>query len=232
MVVVDLSADLGEIEGDVALTQVVTSASIACGGHAGDRRRMESAVAACLEAGVAIGAHPSYLDRESFGRAERSEPASLVAAQVASQVELLARIAEKAGGQVSYVKLHGALYHRANSERELAEAILDSLPELHVLSQRGALLDLARLRGWPAVEEGFCDRAYDRAGRLVDRRLPGALLEPEAAVSQALALARAGRFGSLCLHGDSPGARSVAEQVRLALTGAGVELRSFAEPTA
>ncbi len=221
MSAVDLNADLGEIPGDLVLMEVVTSANIACGGHAGDARSMSEAVKAAADHGVHVGAHPSYPDREGFGRVERYEAPEVVARQVREQVEALASL-----GEVHYVKLHGALYHRANNDPALAEAILEVLPVHHVLAQVGALLSGARERGWGTTEEGFCDRAYREDGTLVPRGEPGAVLEDEAeVVRQAIRLAP--RVGSLCLHGDTPGALAFARRVRAALEESGIEVRPF-----
>lgn len=219
---VDLNADLGEVEGDLALMAIVTSANVACGGHAGDAATMAAALAEAAARGVVVGAHPSYLDREGFGRRECDAPPRLVARQVAEQVERLCAL-----GEVRYVKLHGALYHRANHDAALAEAILEALPVHHVLAQPGHLVEAARRRGFGATIEGFCDRAYNKDGSLVDRSLPGALLtDPAAVVAQAVTLA--GRVGSLCLHGDTPGALELATVVRRGLVEAGVDLSPFA----
>ncbi|MHB1987217.1 MAG: 5-oxoprolinase subunit PxpA [Acidimicrobiales bacterium] len=219
---IDLNADLGELPGDLGLMRVVTSANIACGGHAGDDQTMAEAVRLAADHGVRVGAHPSYLDRAGFGRTERSDPPRLVARQVAEQVEKLGEMTT-----VTYVKLHGALYHRANRDDELAQAVLDVLPVHSVLAQPGCLLDRAREKGWQAVEEGFCDRAYLEDGSLVDRRVKGAVLTDDAeVVAQAVALAP--RFGSLCLHGDTPGAFDLAGKVRRALEMAGFEVGAFA----
>lgn len=225
--VVDLNADLGEVEGDLALLAIVTSANVACGAHAGDDATMAAAFEAAERHGVVVGAHASYDDRAGFGRTERGEPAGLVAEQVASQVERLA-----AFGPVRYLKLHGALYHRANRDAECAGAILDALDARgtgvrHVLAAPGRLLTLARARGWGGTEEGFCDRAYRADGSLVARGEPGAVLEGvDDVVAQAVRLAEC--FGSLCVHGDTPGALELARAVRHGLEAAGVELAPFA----
>lgn len=219
---IDLNADLGEVPGDLELMAVVTSASIACGGHAGDDATMSAAVEAAAANGVTIGAHPSYLDRDNFGRAARSDLPELVATQVAAQVERLCEIAT-----VKYVKLHGALYHRANRDDETACAILEVLPVRHLLAQPGHLLDRARAQGWGATEEGFCDRAYREDGRLQDRSEAGAVLtDDDEVVRQAVRLAS--RFRSLCVHGDTPGAVRLAGRVRDALLGEGLVLGPFA----
>jgi UPF0271 protein len=223
---IDLNADLGEVPGDLVLMGTVSSANIACGGHAGDERSMGEAVEAAAARGVVVGAHPSYDDRANFGRSDLDEPDELVAAGVAVQVGRLCRLTT-----VEYVKLHGALYHRANRDPATAEAILDALeplPVRHVLAQPGALLDRARARGWGATVEGYCDRAYRDDGTLVARSEGGAVLErAEEVVHQALELAASEGIGSLCLHGDTPGAARLAAAVRTALEQSGVEIRPF-----
>jgi len=247
----DLNADLGETDGDLALMSAVSSANIACGGHAGDRSSMAAAVEEALAHGVAIGAHPSYADRDGFGRVELAAPAAEVAVSVLEQVARLVGIAAEGGGSVAYVKLHGALYHRTGRDRACAGAILDALEALPagpsaVLAQPGAaLLHAARERGWVSVEEGFCDRLYRPDGTLADRREPGAVIEtPEAAARQAVSIAVDGgtyagdgtwvklRPASLCVHGDSPGALSAARAIRSALEAAGVVVTAFAVPPA
>lgn len=221
---IDLNADLGEIDGDLALMAVVSSANVACGAHAGDDETMRAAVAEAAARGVRVGAHPSYPDRAAFGRIERDDPAEKIAREVAAQVERLASF-----GEVHYVKLHGALYHRANSDEETAEAILDGLPVRHVLAQEGCLLAGARKRGFAASVEGFCDRAYRPDGTLVPRRIEGAVLtERDAVVAQAVDLSRSGRFSSLCLHGDTPGALELARAVREAIEAGGIRIAPFA----
>lgn len=221
---IDLNADLGEIAGDLALMEVVTSANIACGAHAGDDATMAEAMRLAVRYGVSPGAHPSYEDRAGFGRVERNDPPEEVASAVAAQVERLA-----AHGTVSYVKLHGALYHRANNDPEMAAAILEVLPVRHVLAQPGCFVDEATARGLGVTLEGFCDRAYRRDGTLVPRGEPGAVLEePDEVENQAVRLARSGGVGSLCLHGDTPGAVGLARRVRGALAREGIEVVGFA----
>jgi UPF0271 protein len=225
---IDLSADLGEVDGDLVLLETVTSASIACGGHAGDELSMASALEEAARRRVVVGAHPSYADREHFGRKELGQPAERVAEEVACQVGRLSAIADSLGCEVAYVKLHGALYHRANRERRLAEALLGRLCVRHVLAADGEMIEAARARGLGATLEGFCDRAYEVSGRLMERGEQGALLSGGDAARQAVRLAGAGRFGSLCVHGDGPAARETAAAVRRALESAGFALRPFA----
>ncbi|MGC9963214.1 MAG: 5-oxoprolinase subunit PxpA [Acidimicrobiales bacterium] len=245
---IDLNADLGETDGDLALMTIVTSANIACGGHAGDTRSMAAAVEAAVARGVTIGAHPSYRDRSGFGRTELGLGAGEVARDVVDQVAALGGISSRVGGAISYLKLHGALYHRANHDRGCADAILRALADaglgpLPVLAQPGAALLLAAGDlGWPGVEEGYCDRSYRSDGSLTDRGEAGAVhRSPEAAARQAVEIAVGGgvhsldgsfvklRPASLCVHGDTPGALQVAAEVRRALELAGVVLAPFAK---
>lgn len=223
---IDLNADLGETKGDLDLMEVVTSANVACGGHAGDEVTMAAAHAAARAHGVVVGAHPSYADREGFGRRERHDPPEAVAAEVLAQVTALASL-----GEVAYVKLHGALYHRANSDAALADALVAALETTavrHLLALPGALATAGARRGFLITVEGFCDRAYGPDGSLVDRAEPGALLHGEAALDQAVRLV--GTVGSLCVHGDSPGALDLARAVRRRLESEGVVVAPFAAP--
>ena len=230
MTVVDLNADVGEgFAADAALFGLVTSANVACGFHAGDEQSMRVACEAAAVAGVAIGAHVSYRDREGFGRRELDVDPATLGAEAAEQIEALQAAADAAGGRVAYVKPHGALYHRASVDRACAEAIVRAAgrARLAVLGFRGSeLLARAGEAGLQAVAEGFADRAYAADGTLVPRGDPTSLLGADAAARQAVALA--GSAGSICIHGDTPGAVEVAAAVRAALAAAGVEVRAFA----
>lgn len=244
---IDLNADLGETDGDLALLEVVTSASVACGGHAGDPDTMARACGEAVRLAVVVGAHPSYVDRAGFGRAELGRRPEEVADEVADQVAALQAIAVREGAEVVYVKPHGALYHRAHTDVDVAEAVAEAiaaLGPLAVLAQPGsALLDAAASRGLAVATEAFGDRAYRRDGALVDRALAGAVLDdPSAVAAQAVAIARdhvAAAFDgslvavtadSLCVHGDSPAALLSARAVRAALEDAAVALAPFARP--
>ena len=236
IVVVDLNADVGEgFDADSALLELVTSANVACGFHAGDAQTMRVVCTAAVTVGASIGAHVSYRDRDGFGRRALAVDAVTVAADVAEQIEALQAAAASAGGRVGFVKPHGALYHRASSDSECAEAIAAAAVgagSLAILGWPGsALLERARAAGLSAVPEGFADRAYAADGMLVPRSEPGSMLEADAAARQALALAE-GRLGdgvrSICVHGDSAGAAALAAGVREALVAARVELRAFA----
>jgi len=246
----DLNADLAEGTGpqgwaaDAALLDVVTSANIACAGHAGDQGTMRRACEAALERGVRIGAHPGYEDRENFGRVELSLPVDQVVRQVSEQIALLIEIATESGGAVTHVKPHGALYHRASADAELAAALADELARVHpvvvVLGLNGSeLLKAAAAAGLATASEGFADRAYDSAGLLVSRSLPGSVLDAAGAVAQALSIANDTTVtstdgaeikivaDSICIHGDTPGALALAKELRAALAASGVTVEAF-----
>ncbi len=243
---IDLNADIGEgVDGDLDLLALVTSASVACGFHAGDASTMRAVCDEAVGRGVAIGAHVGYRDREGFGRRVLDVPATTVEAETAEQIGSLQSHALEAGGHVAYVKPHGALYHRASVDGECAAAIVSAMRAigggLSVLAFPGsALLAQANAAGVEAVPEGFADRAYAPDGSLVPRGSAGAVLGVEDAVRQALSIARdavvtatdATRVRvdarSLCLHGDTPGALALARRVVAELEAAAVELRSFA----
>lgn len=225
---VDLNADLGEeITDDAGLLTVVTSANVACGYHAGGPATMREVCEQAAVRGVAVGAQVSYADRENFGRVALDVPVETLRDQVAHQVGLLAEIAAAAGTRVTYVKPHGALYHRVAVDREQADAVLAGSGDLPVLGMPGSLiLDLAREAGRPVVHEGFPDRTYTPEGRLAPRDQPDAVLtDTDRIVRQALDLARA--VDSLCLHGDTPGAVAHAAEVRRRLEAAGFHLRPW-----
>ena len=224
---VDLNADLGEeITDDAGLLAVVTSANVACGFHAGNATIMRAVCAEAARLGVAVGAQVSYADRANFGRVALDVPYEVLRDQVAEQVGALSAIAVEEGVAVTYVKPHGALYHRTMDDPDQARAVLDASGSLPVLGMPGVLLGLAAEAGRAVWHEGFPDRGYDDAGRLLPRSEPGALVTEEAEiVANALALAR--RVDSLCLHGDSPGAVDHARAVRRALEADGWELQAW-----
>jgi UPF0271 protein len=225
---IDLNADVGEgFEDDEALLGIVTSANVACGFHAGSPETMRAACRWAAARGVVVGAHPSYRDREGFGRRALDVAPHVVRSEVAEQVEALAEVATAEGLRVAYLKPHGALYNRAAVEAETAAAIVEAATGagLPVLALPGS--ELYR-QAAQAVAEGYADRGYTADGLLVPRGEPGALLGAEAAADQAVCLAREGRVESLCIHGDSPGAAALAARVRAALVSAGFVLRAFA----
>ncbi|MHB1923446.1 MAG: LamB/YcsF family protein [Acidimicrobiales bacterium] len=241
---IDLNADLGE-EGpsDAEILRLVSSASVACGFHAGGPRLMRDTCAEAARLGVRVGAHPSYADREGFGRRDiERDPVSL-AADVAYQVGALQAVAASASAAVTFIKPHGALYNRAAWDRPVATAVLDAAARVGL-----PLLVLANsdLQGWaaqvgaPCFGEAFADRVYTAGGALVPRLEAGSVIEdPEVAAAQAVRIATTGtalavdgsvvavRADSICIHGDSARALETARAVREALTGAGVDIRAF-----
>jgi 5-oxoprolinase (ATP-hydrolysing) subunit A len=248
----DLSADVGEWSGtpgrspDAQLLELVSSASIACGGHAGDEESMRRTAALAARCGVTVGAHPGYIDREGFGRRELDLPPEIVAAQVADQIHTLIRCAAIEGARVRYVKPHGALYHRAARKPDLADAIAAAVrsvdSSLAVLGLAGsALVRSAAAAGLRGVAEAFLDRGYAADGSLVPRNRPGALVcRPEAVASRAVRLAGERvveavdgtrldvAAESCCVHSDSPHAAALLRAARTALERAGVTVAPFA----
>lgn len=240
---IDLNADLGEgAATDAELLAIVSSCNIACGGHAGDAASMAATVAAAAANGVAVGAHPSYPDREGFGRRSAFTGAGELVPALEAQVNELLTIAGKASVRVGHVKPHGALYNDAARDRELADAICCSVraldPTLSIVGPPGSALgEAAERAGLAFVAEGFVDRAYRPDGSLVPRSEPGSVYtEPVQASRQAVDIAVAGEVtasdGSivslpvqtLCIHGDTPGAVEVARAVSAALVEAGVSI--------
>jgi UPF0271 protein len=234
----DLNGDLGEGCGDdAALMPWLTSANIACGGHAGDAATMARAVALAREHGVAIGAHPGYADREHFGRRDVDLPPGRIRELVREQLAVLSSLAP-----VRHVKPHGALYNRAARDRAAADAIAGAVaevdPGLVLFGLAGsALLEAGRAAGLRVAAEGFADRTYQVDGSLTPRTCPDALIhDPEEAVGQALGMALGGRVratdgswvtlavDTLCVHGDGPEAVALASRLRRALETAGVRL--------
>ena len=236
---IDLNCDMGEnIGNDADIMPYITSANIACGFHAGDANTMRETVRLAKRFGVAVGAHPSWRDREGFGRREMSLPAGVAEALVREQVEALAAIARAEGMELRHVKPHGALYNQAAKDRELANAIARAVKtvsgELVLVGLAGSGLVEAGLEvGLRVADEGFPDRNYDPDGTLVSRRESHAIIEsPEQVAVHALELAQVGidfsgkrvRVDTLCLHGDHPRAVENARRVREALAEAGIEV--------
>lgn len=245
---IDLNADVGESFGawpmgeDALLIPLVTSANVACGFHAGDPLTIERTVRLALEAGVAVGAHPGYPDLAGFGRRELSMSADELEAAVLYQVAALDGMVRACGGRLAHVKPHGALYNRAAADlavaRSIAAAVARLGPGLRLVGPPGsALLAAGREAGLAVTAEGFADRAYEPDGSLRPRRLPGSVHhDPAVAAAQAVSIALHGRVtaadgtpvdvraGSLCVHGDTPGAVEIARAVRAALVGAGFAL--------
>lgn len=241
---IDLNADLGEGCGDDgALIGVVTSCNVACGGHAGDERSMAEALTLAREAGVAAGAHPSYPDKDGFGRRSVETPLDALETSLNEQIDAIAGVAARLGVELTHVKPHGALYNDAAKDAEKAARVIAAAKRLPRAAIVGPPMSaLARAADGAAlrfVAEGFADRAYEPDGSLRSRRLDGALIEDEARrADQALSLAQAGEAAAhgggrvrlavdtICLHGDSPGALSSARAIRSRLEGAGIVVRA------
>ena len=223
----NLNADLGEGAGDdEAILACVDSANIGCGVHAGSVSITVATALRCLELGIEVGAHPGYDDRASFGRAEVSVSIADLEALIAFQVAGLAAVTP-----IAYVKPHGALYHRCQRDPAVADA-LARVAKAHaagLVGQPGfeiiAAAERARI---PAYREGFADRLMLPDGSLAPRSQAGAVLSPTVAAQQAVSLARSGRYDTVCVHGDSPGAGHIAAAVRQALREAGIETAPLA----
>ncbi|MFC4000638.1 LamB/YcsF family protein [Prauserella oleivorans] len=250
--VIDLNSDLGEgfgvwpLTDDEALLDVVTSANVACGFHAGDPSVLRRVTERAAERGVVIGAQVGYRDLAGFGRRFIDmDPRELVN-DVIYQIAALDGFARIAGSRVRYVKPHGALYNAVVHHTAQAEAVVEAIrrydPELPVLGLPDSeLLRLAGEAGITTVPESFADRAYTPEGRLVSRREPGAVVhEADEVVKRTVRMATEGtvtavdgsvvavRPRSLCLHGDTEGAVDLARRVREGLLEAGVTIRPFA----
>ncbi len=249
---IDLNADVGEDPAalasgaEAALIAQITSANIACGGHAGDDESMRAVVEMCRAQGVAIGAHPSFPDRDHFGRVALPMTADAIAATVAGQIERLRGIVRALGGELSHVKPHGALYHVASTRLDVADAIARAARQfstnLVLVGQVGSVaVTRWRESGCNTLAEAFADRRYEHDGSLRQRGLPGAVLtDPEEVAAQALRLARGDgaltvdgsvvrlSADTLCLHGDTPGAVTLARAVRQALAAAGIAVQRAA----
>ena len=248
---IDLNADLGEMDtpeghaSDAAILGVVSSASIACGGHAGDRDTMRRAVAEAKRNGVRIGAHPAYPDKANFGR----QPGFAIThgdlrKTLTEQIVTLVEVAAEAGAEVAYVKPHGALYNDAVGDTGLAEVVAETVaaldPNLTLMGAPNSEMGEAAERAGLAFEpEGFIDRKYSDKGHLVPRSQSNAILsEDSERLAQMESLVRDGEVVSesgqriaigvatLCVHGDSPGARETARAARARLEALGFEVRA------
>jgi UPF0271 protein len=242
---IDLNCDLGEGAGhDAEIMPWITSANIACGGHAGDEKTMRATVKLALRHGVAVGAHPGYPDRENFGRLERTISPSAAAAMIAGQIQALQKIAAEQGASLRHVKLHGALYNQAARDPGLATAIASAVqtidPKLIFFGLAGSeLLIAGRAQGLAVASEVFADRTYRSSGSLTPRSQPDALIADESAsIAQVLQMAREGTVrattgefisvtaDTVCLHGDGPNPVAFARRLRADLATAGIEVQA------
>jgi UPF0271 protein len=247
----DLNADLGEGFGvwrsgdDEALLDIVTSANVACGFHAGDPATMRRVCMAAAERGVVVGAQVGYRDLFGFGRRRIEYAYAELRDEVIYQMAALDGFCRVVGTRVRYVKPHGALYNTASVDQTQAAAVVAAVTEydrgLAVLCLPGSVLgELAAEAGLRVVREGFADRGYLPSGALVPRAVPGALVTAvDVVADRAVRMAVAGevvavdgsvvpcQVESICLHGDTPGAVDLARRVRLALANSGVPTAAF-----
>ena len=240
MKTIDLNCDIGESYGawrmgdDRALLDLVTSANVACGFHAGDPSIIQATVRDAAERNVAVGAHPSYPDLVGFGRRSMAMSPDDIESAVLYQIGALAAFAHASGTRLTHVKPHGALYNDAARDSALATAIASAVARFDSDLVLVGLPDSALLAAGKAAKlrvaaEGFCDRAYEPDGGLRSRSQPGAVYtDPNQAAQQALMLAQRGTVQTLCIHGDTPGAATIARAVCAALRGAGFEVAPFA----
>jgi len=248
---IDLNCDLGELPEAIAdgtqesLLGSITSANVACGGHAGDAQTMRTTIEQALRAGVAVGAHPGYPDRANFGRLELHMSPEALADSVGEQVRALAEIAAACGTRLVHVKPHGALYNQAVKDRTLAEVIAKGVSMWNkdvvlVGLANSPMLEVFRQAGFPVAAEAFADRRYEPDGTLRSRKFEDALIRnPAEAARQALNIAQHGLVTAhngtqveitaqtICLHGDTPGAAQIAASIAQALLDAGLVLTSL-----
>jgi UPF0271 protein len=224
---VNLNSDIGEGAGeDEAILACIDSANVACGVHAGSASITIATARRCRSLGVEVGAHPGYDDRGGFGRVERSLSAEEIEALIAFQVAALAAVTP-----IAYIKPHGALYHRCQRDAAAADALVRvakgvgvgvmGQPDFEIVAAAGRA-------GVVAYREGFADRLMLPDGSLAPRSHAGSVLDPAMAAGQAVKLARSGRYDTICVHGDTPGAGQVATVVRAALREAGIETAPLA----
>jgi UPF0271 protein len=238
---IDLNCDLGEGAGhDAGLMPLITSANIACGGHAGDKATMCTTVELAQKHGVAIGAHPSFADRENFGRRELVMSAEEIWAMVMIQIMALRAIAP-----LRHVKPHGALYNLAARDATVAGVVADAVlavdKELILFALAGSeLVNAGRARGLRVAEEVFADRTYQADGSLTPRSRPEAMIQDEGIMAaQALRMIHEGKVRStdgvevsikadtICIHGDGPNAVTFAQRLKVELRKAGIEIKAF-----
>ncbi|MBC3872424.1 5-oxoprolinase subunit PxpA [Undibacterium flavidum] len=240
---IDLNADLGEGgQHDAAILKIVSSANIACGGHVGDTDSMRTAVRLARANDVAIGAHPSFVDKENFGRSVQHPSPEILFEQLCEQVNSLIQIAEQEGCVVQHLKPHGALYNQAAKDSELGAILIrviqDCQPQLRLVALAGsALVTQAAAAGIHVIQEAFADRRYNNDGSLRARTFPDACIEDDAeAVQQTLKLVQhqqlqsvsgeliSVRAETLCVHGDGVHALHLLESIRAQLVQLGVTI--------
>jgi UPF0271 protein len=248
---IDLNCDMGELPEAIAdgtqeaLLRSITSANVACGGHAGDEQMMRTTIEQALRWKVAIGAHPGYADRANFGRLELKLPPNEIADSVFEQVSALDEVAKRSGARLVHVKPHGALYNQAVHNRELAEAIAEGVArwrrDVVLVGLAGSpMLEVFKKAGFAIAAEAFADRRYEPDGTLRSRKFEDALLrDPAYAAKQALSIAQRGIVAAhdgsevpisaqtICIHSDTPGSVQIAAAVARTLRDAAVTLAPF-----
>jgi UPF0271 protein len=246
---IDLNCDMGEMPEALAdgtqesLMRYISSANIACGGHAGDDQMMRETIQQALRHNVAIGAHPGYEDRTNFGRTELQLTPEEISSSVLRQLQTLREIATKCGARIIHVKPHGALYNQAARDRRIAGAIAEGVrrwrSDVLLVGLAGSvMLDEFHAAGFAVAAEAFADRRYEADGSLRSRQFPDALLrDPEQAAEQALRIVEqrsvVASDGSIvpllahtiCIHGDTPGSTQIASAVHRWLSAAGIQLK-------
>ncbi len=249
---IDINCDMGESFGafqagnDMEVLPSITSLNIACGFHAGDPRVMERSVREAARRGLGIGAHPSFPDLVGFGRRDMGLSPEEVRTDVLYQVGALFAFARAAGIPLQHVKPHGQLHNLAVIDRAMADAIVSAVrefdPSLIVIAYGGELVEAAQQAGLPVAHEVYADREYNPDGTLVSRRRPGAVIkDPDYIVTRAVAMVRDKRIptvdgtylsheaDTLCIHGDTPGAATLAARLRTGLEAAGIRVRPLFE---
>jgi len=248
---IDLNCDMGELPealadgSQEALMGYISSANVACGGHAGDVQMMRTTVEQAIRRKIAVGAHPGYEDRENFGRNELQLSAEEISDSVHRQILALEKIAQQCKVLIGHVKVHGALYNQAARNREIARAIAEGAKrwktEVILVGFAGSvMLEEFRSASFSVAAEAFADRRYERDGSLRSRNFEDALLrDPEESAEQALRIVEHAcvvavdgssiplNADTICIHGDTPGALEIAEAVHRRLTGAGITIRAL-----
>jgi UPF0271 protein len=231
---IDLNCDLGEgIGNDETIMPYITSANIACGFHAGDEQTMRETLRLSKRFGVNVGAHPSWNDRENFGRKEMNISPKEAEKLVFEQIQILTAIAKEESVKLTHVKPHGALYNQSAKDIELATAIARAIKavseDLILVGLAGSRsIEAGREMGVRVAAEGFPDRGYNADGSLISRLLPGAIIKaPEEVARHAIELVKTGRMDTLCLHGDHPNAAENAKLLREVLEKNGVMVRGL-----
>jgi UPF0271 protein len=223
---IDINCDMGELADaahEAALMQYITSANIACGGHAGDEATMERTARLAIERAVRIGAHPGYPDRANFGRIEMAMTSAEIEQTIQEQIARLEAVVRRLGAEIVHVKPHGAIYNVAVRNTEVARAIGSAVarwnPRVPVFGLAGSpMLDVWREMGLTALGEAFADRRYEPDGTLRSRKFADALItDPREAARQAVRLAREGHAQTICVHGDTPGSVAILKACREAL---------------